>query len=614
MSKEQRVSRAVSRIAARAPARRPGGAPASAKQVLELQRVIGNRATDQVIQRARTAAPEEIPLESLAPRPTRQPGPAPEPERESLPKPLAENSFFTSKEQGGRAGQVLSPLGSSVGAAGSAISQAGKAPGASPKLAEAGKGTSLASGVIGFFGDAFTLGNKGAELHDSRKDAKAAKGSGSRFWEQASRRQKHIKGADVGLAAGKVALGDIPKITSSAMSLAQAAGEVGSTASSHAGIAAGGIGLPVSVLSTIRDVRKLRKQYNRMRRMKNQLLDEGSGSVKDARKRMADIDEEVRAARDRVDWGEQAIRHATANIRLLQEEAWRYAEEGNPLVTEVAELHSKAAGMLPEAVRTLEEYRAEVEQTVERQRGIHEAYGPMAAAVEDMASEVKKLNQGERPSLKTISYYAKVKNAKGSVRRAVKVISGSLGVAASVAALVALVSGPAAAVAGTAAVVLGAAGAALGLSLVAETGWRFLSKRWARTEGAYLKVEPRDGETGDPGYKPISGRGERLLATLSFKTKLYSGPAEEGGEYKERKSHRKIMAEALWDYATNGKYDESVHQEAWTVIKALTGKSREDIASPDSSVSPGGRFTYETVRDAEKAAALKLFEDKLKSA
>jgi hypothetical protein len=38
----------------------------------------------------------------------------------------------------------------------------------------------------------------------------------------------------------------------------------------------------------------------------------------------------------------------------------------------------------------------------------------------------------------------------------------------------------------------------------------------------------------------------------------------------ERKTHRKLMAEALWDYATNDRYPAPVRSEAWQIITDLT--------------------------------------------
>ena len=73
------------------------------------------------------------------------------------------------------------------------------------------------------------------------------------------------------------------------------------------------------------------------------------------------------------------------------------------------------------------------------------------------------------------------------------------------------------------------------------------------------------------------------------------------------------MAEALWDYATNDKYAEPIRQEAWAVIKDLTGRTRGEIVGVGSGNAPNG-LTEKTVIAGQKAAALKLFEDKLKSA
>lgn len=593
--------------------RRRNGSLTRADQVLELQRAIGNRATVLAIQRAGTAAPEEIPLEDLTPQPTAaaETAPAPAPQRESLPKATAEDHFLTSKEQGGRIGQSLPPAASETGAIGSVISYAAKPAGHSvptnAKLYATGQGTSLSGSIAGFLGDMFTLGNKGGELHDARKDAKAAEGSGSAFWKKAAGRQKRIKRADVGVASAKIALGDIPKLASASTSVA------GSAGASAAGIAAGAMALPVSIVSTLRDAKKLYTQAARMRRMNQRLLDSSAAnSVGEAQQRMAEVDEQVRVGRERVALATQPVINAEESLRVHRDFVWQHSADADQRQLEEAiSLFSEADALLPQAKQALKNYEEALAEAEARQKQIHEAYGPMAAAVRDMAGEVAKLDKGEAPSLKTIAYYSKVKNAKGSIRRAVKVISGTLGVAAGVVALVALVSGPAAVAIGPAAVVLGMVGASLGLALAAETGWRFLSKRWARTKDAYVEVGPGKGKEGPVQYKQLTKRSERFMATMSFKTKLYEKVGEE--EYKERKSHRKIMAAALWDYATDDKYAPSVRTEAWAVIRDLTGRSQEEIVTlgPDA---PNGRFTNETVREGQKAAALKLFEDKLKSA
>jgi hypothetical protein len=240
-----------------------------------------------------------------------------------------------------------------------------------------------------------------------------------------------------------------------------------------------------------------------------------------------------------------------------------------------------------------------------------EAYELMAAGVTDMAAEVKRLDQGEAPSLKAVAYYARVKSTKGVARRTIKVIVGGLGVAAGVASVIALASGPGVLVLGPIGIALGATGALLGLSLASQTAWRFLDKRWKLTEGASLDTGRKD-EQEKPIYKKIEGLGTRLKATLSWRTKLYNDPGQDGVA-KERKSHRKLMAEALWDYATNDKYAEPIRQEAWAVVKDLTGRTRDEIVGVGSGNAPNG-LTEKTVIAGQKAAALKLFEDKLKSA
>lgn len=73
------------------------------------------------------------------------------------------------------------------------------------------------------------------------------------------------------------------------------------------------------------------------------------------------------------------------------------------------------------------------------------------------------------------------------------------------------------------------------------------------------------------------------------------------------------MAQALWDYATNDRYAEPVRQEAWAVVKDLTGRTRDEIVGVGSGDVHEG-LTETKVLAGQKAAALKLFEDKLKSA
>lgn len=590
---------------------RRNGSLTQADQVLDLQRSIGNRATALAIQRAGTAAPEEIPLEDLTQPPaatagaTPAPAPASAPQRESLPKATAEDSLFTSKEVTGRLGPFTSPQGSWFGAAGSTVSyKAKKLNGASAAaLGRQGQDASLAGAAIGMVGDSLTLANKGAELHDARKDARAAKDSGSAFWEKAARRQKRVKGADVVVGTGKTASA-IPKMVSSGMSL-------GGYTGAAAGIAAGGIALPVTTLSALRDLWKLGKQAARARRMKKALLDDsGANSVQAARQLLADVDEQLHADRQRLASAGQAVSDARKHMDLV----WQYAADGDQQkLKEATSLLSEATDLLPRAEQSVRDYRAAVAETEALREQIQQAHAPITAAVTDLASEVAKMDKGEEPSLKAIAYYARVKNVKGSTRRAVKVLSGTLGVAAGVVALVALASGPAALAIGPAAIVLGAAGATLGLGLAAETGWRFLSKRWARTKGSWVETG-KTGDDGKPGYKEVTGWLDRTVMTLSFRTKLYDKAGEgKQAEYKERKSHRKLMAAALWDYATSDKYDASVRAEAWKVIEALTGRKEDEILTPGPD-APGGRFTNETVREGQKAAALKLFEDKLKSA
>lgn len=610
--------RQASSRASRTSSHRRNGPLAQTEQVLELQRTIGNRATDLAIQRARTAAPEEIPLEELSPRPAAQATtPAPTPAHQSLPKATAEDHSLTSKEEGGRVGQSLPPAATETSSAGSTASYVGKPPGHSvpthPELALSGKGTSLTGGVLGILGNLFTLVNKGGELHDARKDAKAARGSGSKFWEKAAGRQTKIKGGDVGFAAAKIATSDIPKITATALSVAP---HVSSHAVATAGIATGALGLPISALSTVRDLRKLLSQRKRMKRMAARLKDDSAaGSIAAAQRIMQERDWELTLAQNNLAASSAAVDRFLAIVRNYDAARPAMAQGGSELAGTLAQAdqaRTEAVLQLAKAREELLDYRVEAENAEKEKKRTDEAYGPMRAAVEDMAGEVAKIDKGEEPSLTAIAYYAKIKNAKGATRRAVKVISGGLGVAAGIVALVALASGPAALALGPTAIVIGAVGAGIGLGLAAETGWRLLSKRWGRTKDAYVEVGPGKGKEGPVYYKHLTKRSERFMATMSFKTKLYE--KTEADEYKERKSHRKLMAAALWDYATNDKYDVSVRTEAWATIEDLTGRSAREIVLPSPRDSPDGRFTNETVREGQKAAALKLFEDKLKSA
>lgn len=584
--------------------RRHNGSLTQADQILELQRTIGNRATALAIQRAGTAAPEEIPLADRTQGPASTTETTPAPERESLPKATAEDRLITSKEVTGRLGPFTSPQGSWIGAVGSTVGyKAKKLVGTdAASLARQGQDASVAGSAIGMAGDALTLANKGGEYHDARKDARAAKGSGSIFWEKAAGRQKRIKRGDVIVGSGKTASA-IPKIVSSGMSMA---GHTGAAA----GIAAGGIALPVTLVSALRDAWKLRKQAARMHRMKKALLDgSGANSVQAARQLIADVDAQIHDGRQRLASTGQAVSDARESIRVLKDFVEQGAGGDQQKLKEATSLLSEANDLLPQAVQALADYETAVTENETLREQIRQAHAPITAAVTDLAGEVARIDKGEEPSLKAIAYYARVKNVKGSARRAVKVISGTLGVAAGIVALVALASGPAALAIGPAAIVLGAAGATLGLGLAAETGWRFLSKRWTRTKGAWVETG-KTGQDGKPEYQEVKGL-DRFVKTLSFRTKLYEKAGEE--EYKERKSHRKLMAAALWDYATDDKYDASVRAEAWKVVEALTGRKQEEILTPGPDAADG-RFTNETVREGQKAAALKLFEDKLKSA
>jgi hypothetical protein len=622
--KERRASSRAPRVSPSASVqRRSVEALTSAEQVLALQRSVGNQATVRAIQR-------KGPVKQV-------------PDPDSLPK--YDPNWFTDKERAYRFGQGSSPAGAALASGtGSPFVRAGKPDSFTnvfgrtwqgvdtygvnshgvEVLSEAGEGLDVGGNFLAGAGDLLTVTGKGGELHGNRKDAEVAKHSGSRFWNKAARRQVKVKGADVGIAATRLVTSDMGKTAGYGVSLGKTAGDISAQGAAISVMVPTAVALPIQVLAVLRDFRKLLKQGFRLHRMRKRLYGHDSSvNVQEALRLKDDCDQELLAAQQRVTTNDVTIRQLEDTIsryedikdqlfsQALREGGLDHWDDIFAQIQQADGHRDQARSELAEANRELQRHQAEVRQAQADKQKADEAYKLMAAGVTDMAAEVKGLDEGQAPSLKAVSYYARVKSAKGVARRAIKVIAGSLGVAAGVAGVIALASGPGVLVLGPIGIALGATGALLGLSLASQTAWRFLDKRWKLTEGAYLDTGRKDGQD-KPVYKKIEGLGTRLKATLSWRTKLYNAQGQDGVA-KERKSHRKLMAEALWDYATNDKYAEPVRQEAWAVIKDLTGRTRDEIVGVGSGNAPNG-LTEKTVIAGQKAAALKLFEDKLKSA
>jgi hypothetical protein len=630
--KELRASSRAPRVSPRAPVQpRPAEPLTSAEQILALQRTIGNRATVRAIQRKRLVK--------------QRPDPGVKQVSDPNSLPTFTPNWFTDKDRASPFAQGNSAVGAALSSdIGSPFGQAGKSDSFTnvsgrtwhgvdtygvdsygvTTFSETGEGLDVGGNFLAGVGDLLTVTGKGGELHGNRKDAKVAKHSGSRFWNKAARRQVKVKGADVGIAATKLVTSDMGKTAGYGVALGRTAGDIGGQAASISVMVSAAVALPIQVLAVLRDFRKLLKQGFRLHRMRKRLYGHDSSvNVQEALQLKNDCDQELLTAQQRVTTND-------ATIRQLEDTISRYEDIRDQLFSQAlreggldhwddifariqqADRHrDQARRQLVAVNRDLQRHQAEVRQAQADKQRADEAYKLMAAGVTDMAAEVKGLDQGEAPSLKALAYYARVKSTKGVARRTIKVIVGGLGVAAGIISIIALASGPGTLVLGPIGIALGSAGALLGLGLAAQTAWRFLDKRWKLTEGAYLDTGRKD-EQDKPIYKKIEGLGARLKATLFWRTKLYNAPGQDEVA-KERKSHRKLMAEALWDYATNDKYAEPVRQEAWAVIKDLTGRTRDEIVGAGSGNAPNG-LTEKTVIAGQKAAALKLFEDKLKSA
>jgi hypothetical protein len=609
--------------------RRPSAPVSPAEEILELQRTAGNQASVRAIARRQLTKP--------------RPPAAQVPDPENLPE--GPTARLLHKDGAYKDAQGIAPEGSALSSGtGTPVGEyAGKLHHSAPAI-EAGAGTDIAGYGVSGLADIFTLFGKGGELHGNRKDSRYAKDSGSRFWRNAASRQERIKGTDVGVAATKLVSYDLDKIADYGVVLAENAGHVSAHGAAVASGVTGFVALPITTLNALRDTRKLIKQGARLDRMRKRLHGhDTSVNVQEAQRLKSGFDQQVTLAE--ADAAEHGVtlralsRRITAydetRDRLLDQarqegpEQWR---EISARIRQANRSRDQAENELTAARAELGRLQTIVTQAQAAKRQADEDYKPMAAAVTDMAGEVRRLSQGQQPSLKTIAYYAKVKSAKGVTRRTVKVIAGGLGVAAGVCALVALLAGPGAAVVGPIGVALGATGAALGLGLAISTGWSYLSKRWGMTDGAYLDTGEKetDQESGAerPVYRRIEGRLARLQATFSYRAKLYSEPGADG-KARERKTHRKLMAEALWDYATDERHPAPVRNEAWAIIKDLTGRTEEEFVSrlPRPRVGAGNAAgagtaapaapngaTEKVVLKGQRAAALKLFEDKLKSA
>jgi hypothetical protein len=620
--REPRPSSRASRVpVSRAPGQRQAQQqrlPASAEEILRLQRIVGNRATDLAIQRARTP--------SSSNRNAQPSGNSQADERETAEQEKKGENYLTGRA-GGHAerigatpdtlwlpGAVSGELGKSNTATllnGTAQGDAhGLDPNGVPGVLHGAMGLNDTANVTALGADALGLPSKIAALRKALKDQREAEGPGAGGATAPARRK-------AGMAKTKVAFGvagtarSAIRTANNGVTLAHTAGQASGHAAAVGGLVAAPAGLAMAVANLTKNVVKLKKQATRMRQVAEELNNfDASPDVRNARTLMADRARQLLLTRDEASQYRAALAELDASMREHRNTVrgiYRDVVTGNAgqgamdQWSDLAEQLEKLEETKRDCARRLRQVEADVRRVEAEKQRDDEAYGPMAEAGRAPAEEIRNLKEGDRPSLKTIAYYSRAKNLKGARRKTAQLISDSLGIAAYGMATAAVASGPAALAAAPASAAVVAAWSAVALGIAGEKGKSYLTKRSRRmNEGEAYRQTGVDKATPEPIYGKIEGFLGRTWANVS-RAKLFNRP-EEGSTPTEIKSRRTIMAEALWDSATNSKYDDSVRETAWSLITTLTGRTETDIVGHASPDDP-------KIRDR----ALTLLKDKLAS-
>lgn len=582
------------------PGRRPGGLLASAEHVLALQRTAGNRAASLAIQRMPAHGEPDARPAASSPQADKKDG----------------------KDLAGRAGEAGVLIGSGANVpwtAGAVTGQLGEghtadtwagpktgdayglSPQGRPALADASTGAYGSADLAADIADSLGLLTSIPALRGAREAQEEAEKLGTGGSRGPSRRRANMEKTKVAFGAAGTGR-SLVRSGNNAVGAAHAAGGASAHAALIGGTVAAPAGLAMAVANLARNTRKLRKQSARMRAVAEELnkFDESS-NVQRAKKLLEDRADKLRETQGKASECRAELSKKDADIKKHADDLWRRAASGQ--TDGWAELIEKLQGCREEmrgCEERLSEAEARVRETEDEKRRDDEAYKRLADEGRAPAEEISNLKEGDEPSLKTIAYYAKAKNLKGAKRKTAQMISDGLGVAWFSMAAAALASGPAALGAAPASAALISLWCSAEMGIAGEKGKSYLTKRWRRTKGAYRRTGV-DGE-GNPAYERITGLAARARMTAKWKSKLYNEPGEDGTAT-EIKSHRTIMAEALWDCATNDKHAHPVREEAWKLIKTLTGRDKADIVGEeDRSADP-------KIREE----ALKLLQDKLAS-
>lgn len=574
-----REPRSSHRASARpAPAqRRPAGPSMSADDVLHLQRTVGNRAANHAIQRSLPGG--EI-LEKGG---------------KALKK--IDEGYEKVDRPIDKIGQVAAPGSSAAAAAGVAITSLGSNP-ADPNsyLQNLGNNVTLDSSAVtvGFDGFAFIRESKAA-LEAYGEHLKASE-SGDEIRKKTAWRQLRIKVADWASDTAKAAGGDASQVMGVVMGAGAAVGTAGA-------------GVGGALVALVRSSLKFRKKNFQVDNLTDLLTDPSIPADKEeAVSRQREIDLRIYELGNSIGEEQSIISGAEFAVSVFEELSFPEAAE--------------ARAELDTARRNLSEHQAELQRSVESKGRIDETARIVAAKVKDFNAEVERLVLGEKPSMEALRYYAQAKSLRGWMRRLVQVAADTIGLGGALMALIAATVAATAVTGGLAGAVLTGIAAFIGLGIVGWKSWNFLAHRWGLLDNAYTLSEEKD-ENGAAKYEEIDTFGKKFKAFARNK-EIFGKLDNQDYVKKNKGSVRTMAAETLWEYATDEKYEQKVHDEAWSLIETLTqgkkllGGVKEGI-SREQLVKNGGnseqeKREYQEALAKQKAETIKLLEDKLKSA
>ena len=314
----------------------------------------------------------------------------------------------------------------------------------------------LSSAVIGTPVAIAGVVTSGVGHHRAKQDMKTARtGAGEDSGEfHEARRRRDITGGNIAQNVMKTTSG-AADITGGAMNVAgHAAASVGTAVAAF-------ITVPLNFFQMIREAVRAEKARKRVAAIENQLQEWSAPERK------------VPLAAEQVSAAEEALDSARDLVSAKQ----RHYDQMKVVVKNQPSQRpqlAKALTDLEQAKRWLSDAQAAHAEAVQRHQDALTAKQQMEDAVKTAATG--------KPTLHDIAAYAITKNKAGHFKKAMSSVGAALGVAGGVVLGVAAAAGGAALMATPFGWGLAAAAALVGVGLASYKAWKFFSKRWARTD------------------------------------------------------------------------------------------------------------------------------------